>query len=410
MKVVLDARLRAGVPGGIQQIILGAAVGLADLDDDCSDDFAFLVIAHEDGWIRGFIRPPCRVVDTPQEPVRGFMERVVRRAGRFARSDRGGPPIDDVLEQSGADVVHMLRQNALTTSRPSIYHPYDLQHLHVPAFFSEREVAAREHLYRGHCDAASIVVMMTAWSKADLCARYGLPASKVAVVAPAPFVRLLGRPEPGRTERLRAGLGIPGRFALYPAQTWPHKNHVNLLKALALLRSDRNLVVPLVCCGTQNTFFGHVHRAMEDLGLKDQVRFVGWLDDDDVHALYRSAHCLVFPSHFEGWGMPVTEAFEVGLPVACTDAAWLPEVMRGAVLGFDPMDPLSIADALAMVWQDDETRAGLVEEGGRRANTLSWKTSAATFRAMYRSITDLPLTGEDHRLLSDAGIAPQDVS
>lgn len=409
MKVVLDARLQTGVPGGIQQIILGAAAGLAELEDR-SDDYVFLTLDGEDGWLRRFIRPPCRVVETPGAPGRGIAERMVRRVKRVGRSGRKTPAIDDVLEQSGADVVHLLRQNALATSRPSIYHPYDLQHLHHPSFFTSGELAARERLYRDHCESARVVVMMTAWSKADLCTRYGLPASKVAVVPPAPFVRLLERPDPGRSGRLRAKLGIPDHFAFYPAQTWPHKNHKNLLEALALLRGEFNLVVPLVCCGTKNHFFSQVQRVRDDLGLQDQVRFVGWLDDEDVHALYRSAHCLVFPSLFEGWGMPVTEAFEVGLPVACTDAPWLPEVVRGAVLGFDPMDPSSIADALATVWQDDETRAGLVEEGRRRAAGLSWRTSAAAFRAMYRSIADVSLTGEDESLLDESGLAWKGVS
>lgn len=407
MRVAIDARVEQGVPGGIQQVILGTAAGLGRLDDGSHDDYRFLVTRGHEQWLRAFIRPPCRLVATPRPHARGLSERVRNRLRRLLTASSSSDQIerDSILERSGADVVHLLRQNAPSTSIPSIYHPYDLQHLHLPQFFSAEARKQRDRLYRGHCERARFVVMMTQWAKEDLCTRLQVPETNVAVVPLPPILRILGEPNPSQVREFHSRNQLPETFALYPAQTWPHKNHVNLLKALAVLRDKRGLNVPLVCCGTKNDFFPEIKRVTSALGLESQVRFLGWIDDSDLNRLYRCARCLLFPSLFEGWGMPITESFEVGLPVACTDAPWLPGLMRGSVVTFDPSDPASIADGVARVWSDDRLRGKLMEEGLKRAESLSWIDVAVTFRALYRAASGEEIKAADLDSLGQAGVA-----
>jgi glycosyltransferase involved in cell wall biosynthesis len=276
--------------------------------------------------------------------------------------------------------------------------------VHLPGFFSDEERSERDRLYQGHCRAATFVVMMTQWAKEDLCERMNLPASKVAVVPLPPFVRLLPDIDASTLERFGSAHHLPTEFALFPAQTWPHKNHLMLLEALALLRDETGVAVPLVCCGTITRSSTEIEQAVERLGLQDQVRFLGWVDNQTLHYLYRSARCLLFPSRFEGWGMPITEAFEMELPVACSDAPWLPELVRDAAVLFDPMQPASIAHAIGVVWANEEVRANLIAEGVRRAGALSWTDIASTFASLYRAAASAPLSPKDRELLSAAGL------
>ena len=405
MKVVLDARLQSGIPGGIEQVILGLASGLSRMPED-GDRYDFLVV--EDEWLRDFVEAPARVVVVPPDP-RSVLSRLggrARQVGRLFSKDAADMLVNDpILERSGADVVHLLRQNAPGTTIPYIYHPYDLQHMHLPEFFTESERSDRDRLYRGHCRAATFVIMMTQWAKDDLCEKLQVPRPKVAVVPLPPFLRLLLDVDVSGVDEVRATYQLPAEFALYPAQTWPHKNHLMLLQALALLRDQAGVVVPLVCCGTTNSFFDEIQRVVRDLNLGDQVRFLGWVDSQTLHALYLSARCLVFPSRFEGWGMPITEAFEMQLPVACSDAPWLPDIVHGdAALLFDPMDPVSIADAIRTVWSDEEVRTDLVAQGSKRVKALSWTSVTETFTAMYRSVSSRPLSTSDEERLTTAGL------
>ena len=121
--------------------------------------------------------------------------------------------------------MHFPIQDAFTTELPSIYQPHDLQHLHFPEFFSRWERERRERIYRTHCERAEMVVAMTSWGKRDLIEHYGLPDEKVRVVPWGSVLWEYPKPSAVRTRALRARLSLPDEFLLYPAQTWPHKNH-----------------------------------------------------------------------------------------------------------------------------------------------------------------------------------------
>src|SRR5262249_24210696 len=150
----------------------------------------------------------------------------------------------------------------------------------------------------------------------------------------------------------RDRLSLPSEFLLYPAQTWPHKNHERLFEALALIRDRDGVRVAIVCPGRQNEGFPAAWKRAEDLEAADQVLFPGFVTPVELRSLYRLALGLVFPSRFEGWGMPVSEALSAGLPVASSTATGLGDVVGDAGLLFDPDDPEAIANAVRRVWMD----------------------------------------------------------
>ncbi len=193
-------------------------------------------------------------------------------------------------------------------------------------------------------------------------------------------------PTAAEVDGVAARLDLPAAFAFYPAQTWLHKNHLLLLDALARLRDEHDLVVPLVCSGLQTEHQAAIRARVSERGLEPQVRFVGYVTADDLRCLYALARIVVIPSLFEGWGFPLTEAFEAGVPVASSNAASLAEQADDAALLFDPTDAAAAAAAIARLWRDDELRRQLVARGHRRIENLSWTATAAAFRDHYRRL------------------------
>ena len=179
---------------------------------------------------------------------------------------------------------------------------------------------------------------MSEWGRNDLVRQYGLPREKVAVVPFAPMLPEYPVPDARTIEATRRKYRLPARFAYFPAHTFPHKNHLGLLEALARLRDGAGVEVPLVCSGRQNEFYRVIRKRVRDLHLEHQVRFVGFVSPVEVSVLYRTCHAVLFPTQFEGWGLPLSEAFVAGAPVACSRVTCLPEQADGAAVLFDPED------------------------------------------------------------------------
>jgi glycosyltransferase involved in cell wall biosynthesis len=200
-------------------------------------------------------------------------------------------------------------------------------------------------------------------------------------------------------DQLRSRLSLPDSFLFYPAQTWPHKNHERLLDAVALVRDRHGVVIPLVCPGRRNHFYPHLIEKARGLGLDETTWFPGFVSPLEVRGLYQMARALVFPSRFEGWGLPICEAFSAGLPVASSTATGLADLIDDAGLLFDPLETKEIADQIHRIWIDPRLRATLSEKGRQRAKRFSFDHAARLFRASYRRLAGRPVTDEDRILL-----------
>ena len=245
---------------------------------------------------------------------------------------------------------------------------------------------------------------MSSWGRDDIVARYGLPPEKVRIVPGAATIEAHEPPRDGDIAAIRDRLGLPGAFALYPAKAWPHKNHLRLLAALKLLR-DRGVEIPLVLTGAQGDRKIPVLAEADSLGVRDLVHFVGFVTPGELGAIYRMARMMVFPSLFEGWGLPILEALTAGLPLASSNVTCLPAITAGAAEVFDPYDSAAIADAMVRVWQDDRLRGRLIADGHARAACFSWDHTARMFRACYRLLGGHELSAEDRALLDAPPLA-----
>ncbi|HEY6638987.1 MAG TPA: glycosyltransferase family 1 protein [Solirubrobacterales bacterium] len=402
LRVCIDARLGTGVFGGVEQVLIGVAAGLSALSDG-DEEYLFLTHPEQDAWLRPYLKGPCRAIHPrlgyPRRRARairqGLLERLPRIGSRFfvRRSD-------GTVEASGAAVIHFPFQDAFLTDVPSLYQPHDLQHVHLPELFSPWVRARRDVVYRTHCARAAMVVSMTSWGKRDLEQHFGLAEEKVAVVPGASVLREYPTPTERDLEALRSRLDLPGRFLLYPAQTWPHKNHRRLFEALAALRRERGMEIPLACPGKREQGFGEIDGLARELGLASLVRFPGFVSPLELRGLYELASGLVFPSLFEGWGLPICEAFDAGLPVASSNATGLPNVVGDAGLLFDPTDIEEMAEQIARLWDEKQLRESLRERGAKRSERFSFERTARLFRAHYRRIGGRMLSEEDRILLA----------
>ena len=139
---------------------------------------------------------------------------------------------------------------------------------------------------------------------------------------------------------------------------------------------------------------------MVELGLEEQVRFLGFVPGEDLRALYQAAACVVVPSLFEANSLPIFEAWAEGTPVASSNVTALPEQVADAGLLFDPNDPVAIGEAIARIVSDDALAADLVAKGKRRLSDFDWARTARAYRAVYRKAAGRPLSGEDRALLA----------
>jgi glycosyltransferase involved in cell wall biosynthesis len=403
LRVCIDARLGSGLSGGVEQVVIGLAAGLSRLDDG-SEDYLFLTHTGRDEWLHPYIKGPGRILPSRMEYAgeAGIVPELRRRTRSlpFVRGTRDIPASDGTLERSGSRLVHFAHQEAFLTDLPSIYQPHDLQHLHLPEMFSERERRRRERVYRTHCERAALVVAMTSWGRRDLIQSYGIPEEKVAVVPWGSVLDEYPAPGPDDLDQIRARLSLSEAFLLFPGQTWPHKNHEGLLEALALLRDRDATEVPVVCPGRRNHYFPRVEERARELGLEGAVTFPGFVSPLELRALYSLARGLVFPSRFEGWGLPVCEAFSAGLPVASSSATSLPGLVGDAGLLFDPDNPEVMAAQILRLWTDERLRRNLAEKGRKRARLFSIDHTARLFRAHYRRIAGAELSDSDGALLA----------
>jgi glycosyltransferase involved in cell wall biosynthesis len=309
---------------------------------------------------------------------------------------------DAVLRAQGASVVHFAYPIGFRTSVPFLYEPWDLQHRHHPELFDPAEWRWRDQMYHDGCEQAALVVTATRWTKQDIVEQYGVPAQKIAVIPRGPAVTPAPLTE-GQVRQARVSLGLPAGFAFFPAMTFPHKNHLRLFEALAILRDRHGITLPLVCTGRPyEPYWPTILEGVKRHRLDGQVRLLGAVSSEQLAAVFRSASLLVYPSFFEGLGLPILEALEYGLPVVASNATCLPEVGGDAALFFDPHQVESIVEALLTV----ERQPGLVRKRQQAAPAVlarfSWPKAAATFIACYRAVAGAPLSPEQQALYAEA--------
>jgi hypothetical protein len=173
---------------------------------------------------------------------------------------------------------------------------------------------------------------------------------------------------------------------LYPANTWHHKNHSRLIEALAHYRGRYGEELTLVLTGVSREGQAGLESAIESHGLKELVRMLDYVSRDDLPSLYAGAACLIFPSLFEGFGIPLVEAMRVGCPIAASNVTSIPEIVGDAGVLFDPLDPADISRALAAILRDPAMATELARRGRARAELFSASRTAERTLELFERV------------------------
>jgi glycosyltransferase involved in cell wall biosynthesis len=255
----------------------------------------------------------------------------------------------------------------------------DIQHEFFPEFFAPDDLAERRRAYTASAKRAARVCAISEFTRRTVIDRFGVPEARIttAHLAADPIFH------PGSAARRDTALALArygltaGTYLLFPGNTWPHKNHQVAIAALRVLREAHGLDPLLVCTGSPREAHGDLLAKIEEAHLAPRVRFLGYCPQADMPALYVGAAALVFPSLFEGFGLPLLEAMWCDCPVVCSNTTSLPEVAGNAAVLVDPRSPEELAHALSRVLTDVELRRDLIERGRRRAGAFSWAAFTA---------------------------------
>jgi glycosyltransferase involved in cell wall biosynthesis len=414
LTVALLAQLLPGRAGGIERNLLDL---LAHLHEGNHPVRAMLIGPGDaSGWLRKHAGPDGEVLAWPPVVYHPGVSLLAARAGplhrkvlaRLARwwisgsgylASRGhhvamGKRLSAQLRSRGVQVVHFAYQRYFETDLPFVFEPWDLQHRHYPQYFSAAELRLRDSLYREACERASLVVVPTHWGKKDLLAWLAIDPRKIAVIGRG--AGAIERPPSGMPVKTNAG-----RYILYPAKFWPHKNHATLFEALNILRRQGH-DVRLVCTGDPaEALPAPLRKLIARIGIEQSVSFLGHVERSELVVLLANAEMLVFPSLFEGYGIPVLEAMALQVPVVCSSIGPLVEVAGGAAEPFDPASADDMAAAIGRVWVDDARREELRQQGRQRARAFDWHRTAADFVICYKKVAGVRLESAELKRFRD---------
>jgi glycosyltransferase involved in cell wall biosynthesis len=262
---------------------------------------------------------------------------------------------------------------------------HDLAFLAHPEAYSSQSIQYYTQVFRS-LHQASKVIAVSDFTRNEVLNRISIAPERVVTIHEAADPAYSARPAE-ECASVRSRLEIPESYFLVVGTIEARKNLERLIGAYALLpRKDRP---HLVFAGGSGFHSERVLEAVEEHRLQDHVRFLGHVNDDDLPPLYTGARCLLFPSSYEGFGLPILEAMACGCPVITSESGSLAEVAGNAALLVDPIATESIADGMRTLIGEPTVRADLIAKGHTRVQQFSWRTAAEQTLAVYREAGNL---------------------
>jgi len=329
----------------------------------------------------------CRAEDCGMVEELGENFRSVAEPARpYSASEQLRIPMD--LRREGIDLFHAPHYvlPPLTPCK-SVVTIHDCIHLRFPQYLPNRlaYAYARSSLWFATHRSNRVLTVSEA-SKRDILKYFRVPERKIDVIYNAIDERFGELPTPEEIERVRDRYQLNAPYVLYAGNIKPHKNLERLIEAFHTLRRGDLEHVKLLIIGDEISKYATLRRAVHRYKLHKHVRFFGFVPDKTLAVLYRLARAFVFPSLYEGFGLPPLEAMASGTPVITSNISSLPEVVGDAALLIDPYDADAIADAMRRILLDSDLRDDLRQRGFRRVAEFSWERSVRRVRQIYEEV------------------------
>jgi glycosyltransferase involved in cell wall biosynthesis len=294
------------------------------------------------------------------------------------------------------DLVHHLHGVLpLMGHSPGVLTLHDLQPFDMPDNFHPVKRAYMQRSIPRSVRKARLVITPSEFVRRGVIDRFDVAPDRVRAVAWG----VEGPSAAVTVGEVQARYGLPRRWFVNNAVTWPHKNHDMLIRAFATVAAQEHDVM-LVLTGGEAQAEQRIRAQINSGGLRGRVRRTGRIRRDDMLAIVRGAVALTFPSRYEGFGLPVLEAMSLGTPVLAGDAASLPEVVDRAGKLLDPDDANAWSDAMLELLHDGDERERLTAAGLQRARAFSWTTTARDTLAAYRDAVAGDDTGDIQEVAS----------
>lgn len=292
-----------------------------------------------------------------------------------------------IVRQEKLDVIHCPIQSLynVTFSVPMISTLHDLQHCRFPEFFSAEELESRRVYYTASAELAERVIVSYEHVKDDIVKFYGISPDKIDVCP-------VGRITPPDVDdklfpAVQKKYGLPERYLFYAANTWPHKNHMGLLRALKLVR-DSGIDITLVCTGHKENFFLEIEALIKELGLEGSVIFTGYVSDEEKSLMLKNATLVVIPTLYEAGSFPLMEAIEYRVPVICSNVTSLPATIGDARFTFDPSDIGAMSTLIAKMLIDDNLQEANRLNSDKARGNAGWDRAVAGFINTYKKAVE----------------------
>ena len=288
-----------------------------------------------------------------------------------------------VIQSEAVDVVHTPLQFHLnlTLSVPMITTLHDLQHLHYPEFFTQEELDFRDTHYRKSAEFSERLIVSFEHVKEDITKSYNIPSEKIDVCPIG--MPVLKQVNQRRFDEVRGKYRLAKRYLLYPANTWRHKNHTGLLRALKLVHDKYEMKIPLVCTGHKEDYYSEIKTVREELQLEQFVHFTGYIPEEDMALILENATLVVIPTLYEAGSFPLMEAMVYEVPVICSRVTSLPDTLGNSKYLFDPNNIAEMAEKIAEMLQNDKLMEENRANSRKRKMENSWEKAVRHFVNTY---------------------------
>jgi glycosyltransferase involved in cell wall biosynthesis len=377
VRVIVDlTRLSGdGTNGGVKPALFRQ---LGTIAQEQSADFIFIYLVRASMIYEVEIFRRSKDLNVCIEPIPSFLERYTRRKDSNLKSfeNLGSDPIGALY----GDILYAPTgfSNYVTSGLPYIALIADTLHRDMPEMLPQEEVAFRETWHQDVLQRADAIQCVSQFGANQLKAHFNIPAEKIFVIYHG-----LNQLNPAQTI-YRSSRQKP--YFFYPANDWPHKNHLGLLKAYAEYRNRvGDTAWDLILSGHQSQSVPWTTwLSFEELG--GQCRHMGFLTSDKLRETFGNAGALVFPSLYEGFGLPILEAFHYNIPIASSNRASLREICGPAAILFDPYEQTSIADSLIRVSTESTLRQELIDNGASRRQLFNLSQQSAALAELFSKL------------------------
>ncbi len=373
--------LRPGKNGGMEIYFRNLLAKLSTIDKD--NEYYLITTSYNDASVT----VPCvnfkKIVFSDEQPFSQKIKNCVRTLS--GKSSGPDSTLQKIIDRYHLDIwfCPFSSLEPRPVKIPSLVTIPDIQHEYYPENFSEKELLLRRGYTKSSGEMATEIITLSEFSKKCFIEKLGIEPEKIHVI-PLSADDLFSKPPDNKNSTMKK-YALRDEYFLYPANGWPHKNHLALIQGFSYYKKSFKTPLHLVLTGSGVQGAAAITDCISHNNISEYVHILGYVEEEDLPGLYKNAEALVFPSLFEGFGIPLLEAMAMECPIIASNATSIPELAGDAANFFDPTNPQSICDAMHRIVDDHALRETLIRNGKNRVADYSYDLVARRHLALFAS-------------------------